>query len=486
LRLAARRVLSFRASQTSRGISPEVADHVRGRSAVLLILLCLTSLALGQYVETTIYLSDSVSGLNNVSSLLFHLPNNTIYVGGADNSLVAVNAQTNSKLRRMDVGDGPHLLCSDPPGNKVYCANDDATMTVIDGATNQTVKALSVQQRLTELVYNQHENKLYCGNTTDSFVRVIDCSADSVVALIPTGSKPGWLCYNPRLNRIYCANKDRDEVTVIDCATDTVITSVWVRGVEPRDICYDSATNCVYTANGVSSSVSVIDCAGDSVLRLVPAGRWPSLITPGPPGKVYCACYDDSVSVICVSSVKTVFTGHRALALSFDPANNKVYCAGEYAGRVTVIDATRDTVLVDIGTGSYPVALCYNPVGNNTCVACDHDNVVDVIGGASNIVEAVIPFFVCSPGPLCYNTTSNHLYCLDQQNDLLFVIDGDSNRVLRTINIRRDPLDIMCTPLNKQGLFHQLVRQHGVRPRLRERQRDYHGRHWSAAGRAVL
>ncbi len=421
--------------------------------AVLFMLCCVASWSPGQWVETTIVLPDSTSGLTSVGSLVFHSPTNTIYVGGDGSYLVAVNAHANSKLKSTAVPVGPHLLCSDPAGNKVYCANKDATITAIDGATNQPIRTFSVERRVTDLCYNGHENKLYCGNATDSFVRVIDCAADSVVVRIPAGPKPSSLCYNPQLNRLYCAMWVLDEVAVIDCETDAVITNVWVRGVEPRDICYDSATNCVYTANSVSSSVSVMDCAGDTVIRLVPVGLWPNLITTGPSGKVYSAnSGDNTVSAISVSGVKTVHTGHRPIALSFDPANNKVYSATDYA-LVSVIDATQDTVLADIGTGRYPVALCYNPAGNNTYVACDYDDVVDVIDGASDTVEAVITFFVCSPGPLCYNTANNHLYCLDQYNDLLFVIDGDSNRVLRTIKTRAAPSNLVCSPFSNKVYY---------------------------------
>jgi YVTN family beta-propeller protein len=421
----------------------------------LLILGCIVSLSPGQYVETTIFLPDSTSGLTSVGSLVYHSPTHTIYVGGNDSFLVAVNAQTNSKLRKVAVGGGPHVLCSDPPGNKVYCANNNATVTVIDGATNQSVKTFSVGRNLTDLCYNGQEDKLYCGNANDSFVRVIDCAGDSVVARVPVSLGPGALCYNPQLNRIYCACSARDEVSVIDCSADTVVGTVWARGVEPQDICYDSATNCVYTANSYSNTVSRIDCASDTLVRLVPVGRVPVAIMAGPPGKVYCANYhDSSVSVISGNGVDTVRTCEYPRSLSYDPVNNKVYCASDSRALVTVIDAATDTVLADVGTGSdpTPAALFYNPAGNNTYVACTNVE-VSAIGGVSDTVEATIPFGACTPGPLCYNATNNRLYCLDQGNDLLFVIDGDSSRVLRTINTGGNPGNLAWSPASNKVYF---------------------------------
>jgi YVTN family beta-propeller protein len=405
---------------------------MRAVIGALAVCLCLSA-ASGQYVEATIALPDSVSGLHSLSSLLFHGPRSTIYVGGSGSSLIAVDAQNNMKLRKVAVGSGPHVLCSDPAGNKVYCSNGDSTLTVIDAATNQPVKTVAVEQVATDLVYVQSVDKLYCGNAADSLLRVIDCATDSVTARVPVSVGPGALCYSPQLNRLYCAHSATDEVTAIDCNADTVVDVVWVRGVRPGDICYDSASNCVYTANSGSGTVSVIDCGADTMLRLVAAGRGPAAIIAGPPGKVYCANSDDStITVISDGGAKSVRTVQEPLVLSYNSMNNKVYCASGYRALVAVIDAAIDSVVTQVGTGYYPVALCCN---GNAYAACSDDNDVDVIGGVSDSVEAVIPFGPCNPGPLCYNTTNNRLYCLDPDAGLLFAIDGGTNQVLKALNV---------------------------------------------------
>jgi YVTN family beta-propeller protein len=407
------------------------------RPIIALLALCIiASLSPGQYVETTVLLPDTAPPLTSVGSLVFHSPTNTVFVGGDERLLVTVNALTNARLGSVPVSTGPHVLCSDPVGNKVYCGNSYLTVTVIDGATNLPVETISAGSSVTDLCYNEQERKLYCGNTRDGFVRVIDCVGDSVVARVPVSRGPGALCYNPQLNRIYCAHESVDEVTVIDCSADTVVGSMWVRGVGPQDICYDSASDCVYTANSSSSTVSMIDCGGDTLTRLVAVGRRPVAVIAGPPGKVYCANYgDSSVSVISGDSVKTIRTCVNPRTLSYDPADNKVYCGSDSRVLVTVIDAAGDTDLAQLDAGSYPAAQCYNPAGNNTYVACRGDDVASVIGGVSDSVEAVIPLYACNPGPLCYSITNSHLYCLDYHKGLLFVIDGDSDRVLKTLKV---------------------------------------------------
>ena len=421
---------------------------------LLFLLACAVSVSHAQYVESTILLPDSVSALSGVGSMVFHAPTKIVYIGGSDSFLVAVDARTDSKLRRMTVGAGPHLLCSDPTGNKVYCANNDATVTVIDAATNQPVKTVPVQHQMTGIIYNAAEDKVYCGNAIDSLVRVIDCDADSVVAQIRVGSAPSALCYNPQLNRVCCAHKDQDEVTVIDCAADTVLAAAWVRGVEPRDICYDSATNCVYTANRGSSTVSVIDCASDTLLRVVLVGRAPSAIVTGPPGKVYCSNYGDSgLSVITESEVRTVRTVQYPGALSYDAVNQKVYCcAGESYSGVTVLDAVGDTVVAQLEV-TRPAAVCWNPADNSTYVTSPNQDYVSVIGGVSDAVEAVITFTVCSPGPLCCNLANDHLYCLDRSHQLLFVVDGESNQVLKSMKTGSNPQNLIWSPASNKAYF---------------------------------
>jgi DNA-binding beta-propeller fold protein YncE len=406
------------------------------RSAVLLLLVAgLVSIAPGQYLETKIPLPDSTSGLTDLSSFLFHSPTSTIYAGGNTRFLIAIDARTDAKLRKVPVGLGPYVLCGDTVNNRVYCANHDATVTVVDAATNQPVDTLWVDQLTTDLVYVGRENRLYCGNGLDTLVRVVDCATDSIVARIRVSAGPAALCYDPARNRLYCAHSATDEVTVIDCAADTVIAAIWVRGVRPGDICFDSATNCVYTSNSGSATVSVIDCAADTLLGLLATGRGPGPIITGPPGKAYCANYtDSSVSVIVGGSVKTIGTGRQPVALCYDAANGKVCCANEADSTITVLDAASDSIVAQLRVGAQPAALCLNPEGDNVYAGCGGGySRICVINGASGSVDTVVPLGPGRPGEMCYATGNNHLYCLDQSNQMLYVIDGESNEVLKSI-----------------------------------------------------
>ncbi len=391
--------------------------------------LCAT-MAHGQWLETTIPLPDTMPELLYLSSLLYHQPSKTVYVGGEDAFLFAVDAKTGVKLTTVAVGRGPHVLCSNGPGNKVYCADKFWTFTVIDGATDRRIKTLPIEHDVTDMVYVERENKLYCGSTTDSLVQVLDCARDSVVARIRVSFGPGALCYNPMLNRIYCAHESTDVVTVIDCTADTLVATIPVSGDEPRRICYDSATNCVYTANTSSRTVSVIDCAADTLMRVVTVGRGPDGITAGPAGKIYCTnSSDSSVSVISDSGVNVVRAGLYPHVPTYDPVNKKVYCCNAGGDSVTVIDVVADTALSAVGTGRFPDALCVNAAGNSVWAASINDHIVSVIDGASGVFKTAIPFRRSNPDLRCYNPTSDRLYCLDDDLWSMYVIDGNTNLV---------------------------------------------------------
>ncbi len=414
---------------------------------IIAALLVLVSASVGQWVETTIPLSLDTA-LTNVGALAFHAPNHSIYIGGIEDFLVVVDAQTNAQVAKVAVGDGWHTLCSAPPANKVYCFNIDPTVTVIDGTNNQPIKTLSIQQTVAGFAYNPEENKLYCGNSYDSRVRIIDCATDSVVARVEVGPEPVALCCNPRLNRVYCACQGSGDVTVIDCAADTVVSTIWVRGVDPVDLCYDSATNSVYVANQVSSTVSVIDCAADTLAQILAVGSSPSMIIAGPPGKVYCSNgYEGTVSVITGNTVNTVVTGANSWEICYDPLNNKVYNSNG-ADSVAVIDAAQDSVVARTELNGVPVAFCYNPVGNNTCVACIASDVVCAIGGESNEVEVYLAFGKNYGGGdmlLLYNPVSDKLYCADYERGGLFIIDGNTNTMRAGLSLRQQAIrDLVC------------------------------------------
>jgi YVTN family beta-propeller protein len=392
---------------------------------VLLATCLLVVTASAQWLETTIYVPDSLCGLVPPSCLLHNPTNNTVYVGGGGDCAIAIDASTNQKIARIPTGSSVSAMCHNPLNNKVYCATP--------GSSNVTV---------------------------------IDAAANEVIATVPVGDGPGALCWNPTGNKVYCANSDSDYVTVIDGVRDTVLATITVDGC-PRALCYSSGNDKVYcivdrhTVPGYDSIVTVIDCAGDTVIATIVVGRSPQVLCYNPQdNKVYCAngtygAFDTTVSVVdCAGDtvLATIGVGMSyASALCYDPQDNKVYCA---ASEMTAIDGAGDTVIARIDAVGSGV-LCYNPANNE--VYCASGDRVTAIDCAADTIIAVVTG-VTLPCAICCAPEVSTVYCAGGESSSGYwthyvgarvaVIDGTNNQILTLIDVGDSPLAFCNSPQN--------------------------------------
>ena len=94
---------------------------------------------------------------------------------------------------------------------------------------------------------------------------------------------------------------------------------------------------------------------------------------------------------------------------SFDPVNNLVFCAGDSASGVLVIDGARNTVFGSIPTGSRLHSLCRGSRGNR--VYCAGPGGVSVIDVARNRVLDTIMLARSPRGMMCYDPGANRVIC---------------------------------------------------------------------------
>jgi YVTN family beta-propeller protein len=89
---------------------------------------------------------------------------------------------------------------------------------------------------------------------------------------------------------------------------------------------------------------------------------------------------------------------------------------------VTVIDGATDSAIVDIQTGTWSYALCYNPLNNKVYCANSGGNSVAVVCGAADSVVTTVPVGDY-PRAFCHNPQQNRVYVANY--------DGSSISVLR-------------------------------------------------------
>ncbi|MEO0182771.1 MAG: FlgD immunoglobulin-like domain containing protein [candidate division WOR-3 bacterium] len=266
----------------------------------VIILSGLFSIATAQWLETTIYIPDSLCGVIEPCAFTYNSTNNKIYVGGGGSRVIVIDGATNQKIAAIPVGVKISDLCYNPTNNKVYCANYFSNdVTVIDGATDSVITTIRVGSQPCALCYNSTNNKVYCASYYGNNVTVIDGVTNNVITTISVGAQPCALCYNSTNNKVYCANAASDNVTVIDGATNGVITTISV-GDGPWALCYNPANNKVYCANAASDNVTVIDGVTNSVITTISVGDVPSTLTCNPPqNRIYVANYlGSSISIL--------------------------------------------------------------------------------------------------------------------------------------------------------------------------------------------
>ena len=160
-----------------------------------------------------------------------------------------------------------------------------------------------------------------------------------------------------------------------------------------------------------------------------------SLVRNPSNGKVYVGC-ESGVLVIDGTTNRRLAclkTGGWVMAMSYNPQNNKVYCAEADLNKVVVIGGATDSVIATIGVGFEPRALCYNSKNNRIYCANHQDSDVTVIDGATNSVVATVRV---GDGPygLCYNPQNNKVYCADQwSGGDVAVMDGAKDSVIATV-----------------------------------------------------
>jgi YVTN family beta-propeller protein len=361
---------------------------VRGeemKTAAVLALLFLATLATGQWLEATIQLP---AGSNPVA-LCYDSHDNRIYCAcDSTDCVVVIDGVTDSVIGVVPSPGSPQDICYNPVDNKVYCSNRlSHSLTIIDARADTVLRTVPIYDYSGVLCYNPANDRVYIAYKQGPYsqgVEEYDGRTNGEVARVTSLYFPGWLCcnatrnkvyaasglswdpylavidgqnnqvvlvgigqyisalgYNASEDKVYCGCRSDSSLSVLDGETNGLIGTATVRNY-PSAICVNSRENRVYTANNVANNVSVLDGATDSVIATVPVGSSPDLL-----------CYSLT--------------------------NSKVYCANSLGASVTVIDGVTSSVVATIGVGTKPRALAWNPVQNRVYVANWADATISVI-----------------------------------------------------------------------------------------------------------
>ncbi|MBM3315800.1 YncE family protein, partial [candidate division WOR-3 bacterium] len=417
------------------------------RTWVMALGLCIVvpSVAPGQWLEKTIGLPDSLSGLAGPAGMLYNPGSNTLFIAG-DNGFLVLDGLSHRKVALTLMGDyfSPGRACYASQVNKVYWADDGSdAVDVLDGASGRLLSRIGMAEP-SRICYNPIVNRVYaaCGYYS-GYVCVINCASDSIRAQLLVGPWAGpALCCSPQENKVYCpAPSGSRAVNVIDCSRDSVRRRVAV-GLEPSGLVYSRVSNRVYCWQYDNETLAVVDCRADSVVgRVVVEGGIATVAFNPVSNKLYCVGGNPcSLAVVCGAGDSLLrrigLPGYvYEVASAFDSTDNLLWLAMSGLDSLVAVDGIGDTLCRAIDVRHEPQGLCYNPARNRLYSTGGDVAVTDPAAGA--VVQRILVDF--TPGALCWARWQNKVYCAGSNEASLAVISTTYNRVERFVAVGHRP-----------------------------------------------
>ena len=231
---------------------------------------------------------------------------------------------------------------------------------------------------------------------------------------VPVGKGPVDVLVNPATNKIYTADARGGSITVIDGGSNLVKATIALP-ISPAALCVNQFNNKVYASGARSPYLAVIDGDRDSLLACPYLGRGcviSALCNNPASNDVYCGARDQVLVIDGRSNeLKELIpvTPNHFRDMCYNPANDRIYCVGDSAPGVTVIDGATNTADAAILTGVYHHALCWARRENR--IYCASPGRVTVIDCGLNKVVGTIELRDSAPNVVCYNPANRRVYC---------------------------------------------------------------------------
>jgi len=416
------------------------------RTFVLIMLGLTAGLGRGQYLETTIYLPDSLGSNRELRCLEYDRVNDVFYILNDAGSCLVVRAATGERLTRIPFGATVEDICHVPEVNRLYAADPYSHWVyVIDGGLRRLTDSIRVGHQPVSLCYDSITRRLYCSCTWADSLFVIDVSADTVLRALAMPPGPSTLCLNPVTRKLYCAHTGRSTVSVIDTRTDSIVGYTPVCA-DPVGLCINTTDNRIYVApipDNREQRVAVIDGETDSLRAFIELSSPEiSIAWNSADDKLYCTAGRGHLltvySGVDERLLATIPVPEAPLALLYCPEENVVCCgAGRYA--LYVVDGAADTVLMVVPVVPTCDLLCCDSrrgrlLCGSTKTRCA--GAVDYRSGqtAYAVYSGMLPY------DLCHVPVDDKLYVSNQEAlGPLVVIDCAANRAVRLLDVGWSP-----------------------------------------------
>ncbi len=399
------------------------------KKMLALIGLVAVSICSGQYLETSIYLPDSLGGLDGITNVLFCPLDSTVWTAGKD--VTVVDPVSVSKLQVVARDADVYAMLYNHLEGRVYFTDLFAdSLSVVDARTRVVVARVPVGDSPSSLAFDSVGNKVYCGNEQSDEVFVVDCSTDTVVARIDVGSFPVGLMFDPLDMKVFCSNASGHSVSIIDAIEDSVIATIELGG-RTCSLAFSPGARRVYCKAG--STVAVIDARGDSLICEIGIGSGArDMFYHADLNKLYCTAFGELVVIDCNDDSVTARLPMWAGRLVYYPVEDRLYCGGDT--RVHVVDCLADSVVARISAPGRDMEFrggVYVPTDERVFFGADWGR-LDGLAAFDCAADSLVKVLDSETEPFVVkcDTTTNILYCLCEYNSNVYVVDATANQVL--------------------------------------------------------
>ncbi len=215
-----------------------------------------------------------------------------LYVcGNLSNTLLEINADDGSLVRKWDVGVAPYDVAL--VDGKAFVSNWGGRRPGEGDLTGPAGQGTVVRVDPVRHI------------ASEGSVSIVNLADNQVSKELLTGLHASALAVSPDHRFVVCANAGSDNLSLIDVAKEEVVETVWTKrkpsdlfGASPNALAFDDSGRRLYVANGTQNAVAVLhfdpDDKGDTALEgLIPAGWFPGAIA-----------FDAGRKALCVANIK--------------------------------------------------------------------------------------------------------------------------------------------------------------------------------------
>lgn len=301
-------------------------------------------------------LKASVAGMLLVGVAHVTLADPTVYIPlGTANSVIAVDAATDTIMQTYSGVENPHGLVATPDGEYLIAGSLKETPLASGAAADQPNSQLflvhpahgHVMSTVPVAGWTHHQaitpdgRYVLSTHPTRGVVSVVDVASNQVVRTIATGPAPNYTLITADGRTAYVSNSGNGTISEIDINSGSVKRSLEA-GPAPEHMVFSSDGDRIYVTNPRAGTVSQVSLATGKVERAFDIGKSVHGLDIGDDGKTLFASSKQDDKLVAVD---TVSGDSRSVTLSPAPyhlntikGTGKVYVSSRKQPIIWVVD----------------------------------------------------------------------------------------------------------------------------------------------------